>query len=411
MPTVAVFRESFLRPTETFIRDHLLTLPTWRPEVVTTGLRAETLAVPEVPVHLAARTGLRGRVAWRAARLTGRPEGRVLAPAIRREVRAIDPDVVHAHFGPDTAFADLALRGTGYPLIGTFHGYDATLRPDVLAGLGWSANRLVDQGPRLLGRLAAIVTVSAALRDSLLARGAPPDRVRVIPCGVRTDQFTWTPPPATGPILFVGRLVTKKGCADLLRAVAGIPGAPRTVVIGTGPEEAALRRLAGDLRVDVEFRGTATTDQVRAAMRAAVLVAMPSQTTPEGDMEGMPVVSVEAGATGRPVVGYRHSGLVDSVLDGRTGLLAPERDVAGLRGRLAALLADPDRRLAYSRAGRDHVVAHFDLRDCLGRLEQVYDAVRERSGPAPRGVLSRAGLRQRALRRSGPRPAGPGSRP
>ncbi len=161
--------------------------------------------------------------------------------------------------------------------------------------------------------------------------------------------------------------------------MAGIPNAPRTVIIGTGPEEPTLRKLATDLRVDVDFRGKASTEQVRAAMRQAVLIAIPSQTTSTGDMEGMPVVSVEAGASGRPVVGYRHSGLVDSVLDGQTGLLTDERDISGLRDRITALLIDPDRRLAYSRAARTHVVANFELTDCLKRLEMVYEAVLNRS--------------------------------
>lgn len=376
--TVAVFRESFLPPTETFIRDHLLTLPTWRPEVVTTGLRPDRLEVPGVPIHLAQRQGLAGRAQWRAARLLNRPSGDVLTGAVRRTFRDLAPDVVHAHFGPDTAVAALALRGLDIPLIGTFHGYDIMTRPEILVEYSYAARKLVEGGGALLRSLDAIVTVSTTLRDALVARGAEPEQISIIPCGVRTQDFTWSPPPATGPVLFVGRLVEKKGCEHLIRAMAGMPGAPTTVVIGTGPLEAALRALAADLRVDVEFRGSRTTAEVRQAMREAVIVAMPSVTAWNGNTEGMPVVSVEAGASGRPVVGFAHSGLTDSVLDGRTGLLATEGDTAGLRDRLAALLGDPERRLDFSRAAREHVVAHFDLKDCLTRLETVYDVVRAR---------------------------------
>ena len=375
MPTVAVFRETFLRPSETFVRDHLLNLPTWTAEAVTTGLRADRLDVPGVPVHLAQWTGPRGRLVWRSARLAGRPSGAVLAGALRRTVQRLDPDVVHAHFGPDTAFADLALRRTRYPLIGTFHGFDATVRPEVVAEWGWSARRLVEQGPALLNRLAAIITVSGPLRDRLVQRGAPPERVHVIPCGVRPDEFTWSPPPPDGPVLFVGRLVQKKGLADLLDAMAGMADPPRLVVIGEGPDGPDLRARATRLRLDVEFRGSATSTQVRDAMREASVVAMPSQTAANGDMEGMPVVSVEAGASGRPVVGYAHSGLVESVVDGRTGLLAPERDIAGLRDRLAAVLSDPEQALSFGRAARAHIVANFTLADTLTRLENVYEEV------------------------------------
>lgn len=381
MPTVAVFRESFLRPTETFIRDQLTSLPTWSAAVVTTGLREDRLSVGDVPVHLAEWTGLRGRATWRAARLTGRPAGEVLATAVRRTVAAIDPDVVHAHFGPDTAFADLALRRSRYPLVGTFHGFDASVRPEVLREYGWSARRLVDQGPALLQRLAAIVTVSGQLRDNLVARGAPAERINVIPCGVRPDEFAWSPPPEQGPVLFVGRLVEKKGLADLIEAMAGIPSAPPLVVLGTGPDEEPLRELATLRRVHTDFRGSATSTQVRDAMRSAVLVAMPSFTASTGDMEGMPVVSVEAGASGRPVVGYAHSGLTESVVHAKTGLLGPERDVAVLRNNLVSLLGDHARRLEFGRAARDHVVAHFSLDHTLRRLESVYESVRRGDGP------------------------------
>ena len=318
------------------------------------------------------------RPAWYTA-----PPAEVLAGAVRRTVAAVDPDVVHAHFGPDTAFADLALRRSRYPLIGTFHGFDASVRPEVLREYGWSARRLVDEGPALLQRLAAIVTVSGPLREQLLTRGAPADRVHVIPCGVRPDQFRWSPPPEGGPVLFVGRLVEKKGLADLIEAMAGVPSAPSLVILGTGPDEPWLRRLAAARRVRADFRGSATSTEVRDAMRAATLVAMPSRTASTGDMEGMPVVSVEAGASGRPVVGYAHSGLIESVVHGKTGLLAPERDIPGLRANLVSLLADPPRQLEFSRAARQHVVSHFSLRDTLTRLEAVYETVR-RSGPYPR---------------------------
>lgn len=374
-----MFRETYLRPTETFVRDHLLGLRRWRPEVVTVGLRPDRLEVPGVPVHLVERSSLDATLRWRLAKLTGGLDGAVLRGPVRAAIEAVHPAVVHAHFGPDAAFADLALRRSRLPLVATFHGYDATVRPEVLRTFKWSARQLVDEGSALLRRLAAIIAVSGPIRDALVARGAPAERITVIPCGVRTDAFPWSPPPERGPVLFVGRLVAKKGPTDLVRAMAGIPDAPPLVVIGTGPDEPELRRLAGELGVRLDLRGHRSTGEVRAAMQEAVLVAMPSQTASTGDMEGMPVVSVEAAASGRPVVGYRHSGLVDSVLDGRTGLLYPERDVVGLRGGLTQLLADPGRRLAFSRAGRAHVEQHFELASTLARVEDVYDAARERS--------------------------------
>ena len=111
-------------------------------------------------------------------------------------------------------------------------------------------------------------------------------------------------------------------------------------------------------------------------MREAQAVVIPSRRAANGDCEGLPVVSLEAAASGRPVVAYAHSGLVESVLDGTTGLLAPEGDVAALAAAVEKLGADADLRAAFGLAAREHAVRSFDIRVTTARIEQVYDRAR-----------------------------------
>jgi colanic acid/amylovoran biosynthesis glycosyltransferase len=106
--------------------------------------------------------------------------------------------------------------------------------------------------------------------------------------------------------------------------------------------------------------------------RAHVLVA-PSQRAPDGDTEGgAPTVLIEAQAAGVPVVAYRHCDIPEVVLDGQSGLLAPEGDCDGLGERLREVLTHPERWAAFGRAGRAHVEAHYNILTEAPVLEARY---------------------------------------
>lgn len=375
----AVYRREMLPPSETFVRDHLLRMPRYRTVAVTSSVLPSSLPVPGVPVVVPDTRSAAPRAEAAVLRRLGRPPQEVAAPSLAAAVRRTRATLVHAHFGVDAAWALPAVRRTGLPLVVTFHGYDVTVRPDVLAAGGAGGRLLVDTFPALVERADAVVTVSEHLRRRLHERGVPAAKTHVIACGVDVASAPAPCPAGPGaPLLFVGRLAPKKGVADLLHALAGVPDAPVLLVAGDGPLRAELEALAARLRVRADFLGMRTSEEVRALMDGAALVCLPSRTAPDGDCEGLPVTALEAGLRGRAVVGYRHSGIPEAVLDGRTGLLAEEGDVAGLRDRLVAALADDGLRQRLGTAARERVAAHFDLDVLLGRLADVYDDVRAR---------------------------------
>jgi len=376
LPVAAIYRDDFLPRSETFVRDHLLSLERYEPTVLTGNVVVDGLQVPGVPVRVATPQTVGARMRRSLDRRMGQPAHHLRATALTSTVRHSPPHVLHAHFGVDGAVARRAATSAGVPLVVTFHGYDVSTRPADLQALGGAFALLTDSWARLMRESSALIAVSRPLRDALVRRGADADKVRVIPCGVDTSAFAFTAPPPVGPLLFVGRLVEKKGCADIIEALATMQDPPRLHVIGDGPLRGELEALAARLRVEVTFEGMATSARVREAMRSARLVVMPSRTAASGDTEGLPVVSLEAQAIGRPVVGYLHSGLPEAVLVGVTGDLVTEGDIPALAAAVVALLADEERMRRYAVAGRRHVEDHFELRACISRVEDVYDEVR-----------------------------------
>ncbi|WP_432508836.1 glycosyltransferase [Kineococcus auxinigenes] len=371
-PRIAVYRRAFLNRSETFVRDHMLFLRRHAPTALASWCTPQPLEVPGVPLLVARDTSLVGRVAERLpARLRGYAGDRQ-AVGLRAALSRLRPDLLHVHFGSDASVVVEVAAELGIPLVVTWHGYDATLYDEALAR-SVAGRLLLARRAQILETSAATIAVSGFIADELARKGADRTSLHVVPCGVDVERLVHTPPPVDGGLLFVGRLVQKKGLEDLLRALAGVPGAPALRVIGDGPLRAGLEELASQLQVDVRFLGTRSTPEVAAAMRESVAVVIPSRRAANGDCEGLPVTSLEAAASGRPVIAYAHSGLRESVVDGETGLLVPEGDVEGLSAAISTLLADRDMQQQFGRAGRRHVEERFDIRATTERIERIYD--------------------------------------
>lgn len=180
-------------------------------------------------------------------------------------------------------------------------------------------------------RSTPIVTLSASSRDGLIAGvGHRPDGVHVVEPGVHRRFFPAGRRDPEPLVVSVGRLTASKRVDVLMRAfaeardqVAGL----RLEVIGDGPEEAALRTLAGELGVGaaVIFRGRISDDELVDAYRRARLVASASIS------EGWGMTLTEAAACATPAVATDIAGHRDAVIDGRSGLLATtDDDLAGL---------------------------------------------------------------------------------
>lgn len=265
----------------------------------------------------------------------------------------------------------------------TFHGYDATWNTPA-----WTAVRsrgdffrtlLLRKRDHALVTANQLVAVSGFIRDQLLLRGAAADKIVMHYIGIDRQHFYPHTDRIRQPVvLFVGRLVEKKGGDYLVRAMAAVQRrlpAVQLVVIGDGALRSHLQTLADHCSVRAQFLGKQSPEQVRHWMNQAQVFCGPSIVARSGDAEGFGMVFAEAQAMGLPVVSFATGGIPEAVIHGETGLLAPEKDTEQLAKNLMRLLEDADLRQRFARAGQAHVAANFDLKKNTQQLETIYDRV------------------------------------
>jgi glycosyltransferase involved in cell wall biosynthesis len=152
-------------------------------------------------------------------------------------------------------------------------------------------------------------------------------------------------------VLALGRLVEKKGFADLVAAAARTTGV-HVVIAGAGDLERELKTQARALGAPVGFPGSLDRAAVAAALAAADVVVVPSVRDRAGNVDGLPNVLLEALAAGRAVVATRVAGIPDVIRDGENGLLVEERDPAALAAALARLAREGETRSRLGGAAR-----------------------------------------------------------
>ncbi|HWB71150.1 MAG TPA: glycosyltransferase [Egibacteraceae bacterium] len=281
-------------------------------------------------------------------RLALRPAGpplvaallRALARALRAQVRAGSPDVVHVHWWLPGAVATRLAR-VDVPVVCTVHGTDV--------GLVESRPRLAGLARWALAGADRVEAVSSDLAERLeRAVGRAPDAVNPMPA----DPAWFPAQPAPSPagrddrlrVLAVGRMVPEKGFADLVSAVALLEAPARLILVGDGPERPRLEAHAAALGVAAELPGRLAPPALRRAYAAADVVVQASH------REGFGLVAAEALLAGTPVVAT-DSGGTREVLP--AGDLVAVGDVPALAARLAAVAADPAAaRRAARQAGR-----------------------------------------------------------
>ncbi|MCM3661045.1 glycosyltransferase family 4 protein [Georgenia satyanarayanai] len=262
-------------------------------------------------------------------------------------VRRLRPDVVHAHWiVPQGLVATVCAPRT--PRLIT------TLGGDLYALDGPLMRRV----KRWVVRRAGHVTVmNEEMRRRVLDLGARPDQVSVMPMGAdlsgvvpRVDR-----PGGHVRLLFVGRLVEKKGLEVLLTALRSVDADISLTVIGDGPLRADLERQARGL--PVTFVGQRGRTALRHAYAEADVVVVPSVPAASGDQDGLPVVLLEAMGTGCAVVASDLAGIDEAVRDGVDGVLTPPGDAVRLAQAIDSLAGDPERRAELGRAARDRAAS------------------------------------------------------
>jgi len=175
----------------------------------------------------------------------------------------------------------------------------------------------------------------------------------------------------------VGRLVPKKGHADLVRAMALVTARLprcRLVMVGSGPEQQRVRYLVNQLGLSgcVELRGWQAPDVARDFIETADVLVVPSAVAPDGDRDGIPNVILEAFAAGTPVVATRLEGITEAVEHGYNGIVVEQGDIVGMARAIEEVLGNCRLRTALSRAAGKTLAQRFDIGENTRQLAELF---------------------------------------
>lgn len=296
-----------------------------------------------------------------------------LCPTMARELRALQPDIVHLHF--PNPMGDIAyLLGTRrVPLVITYHA-DVIRQRALLPLYMPLLARTFDHARR-------IVASSAEYADSSPILSRYRDKCSVIPYGVDVQSLVLRDGEAShvedlkghhsrGLILFVGVLRPYKGLEVLLHAMTEV-AQTHLVIVGWDPERGEAAGLAKRLGLSgrVTFAGVVSESRLRVLLHACELLVLPSLDR----REAFGIVQLEAMACGKPVVS---SDLLTGVRlvnrDGETGFLVPPGDPVALADAISRLLGDADLRARLGQTARERVIRQFSADRMVDETAEVY---------------------------------------
>jgi PEP-CTERM/exosortase A-associated glycosyltransferase len=309
----------------------------------------------------------------------------------------VKPDVLHAHSPSLNAVAALrAGRRFGIPVVYEVRAFweDAAVDHGTSKefGLRYRATRALETWA--LKQADAVTTICEGLRKDIVARGIPAAKVTVIPNAVEIDKF------AVGGsadlelkeqlglsgarlVGFIGSFYAYEGLDVLLRAVpqlvARLPDL-RVLLVGGGPQDAALRRLASELGIadKVVFTGRVPHDQVQKYYDLLDVLVYPRLSMRLTDLV-TPLKPLEAMAQGRVLAASDVGGHLELIADGKTGVLFKADDPAALADKLIGLLEAQDSWPALRAAGREYVETERNWRVSVARYKNIYGGLTGRT--------------------------------
>jgi glycosyltransferase involved in cell wall biosynthesis len=298
--------------------------------------------------------------------------------SLRREIRAYEADVVHAHLWPACRMVGLASLGLRSAIL--FHIHDT--RP-------WlTGTRLRDHVERAWTRILITVAapynvaVSCAVRDLASRRlHIPPRRMWTVPNAIDNVPFANSTPVQRQPgrpavIGVLARLSPEKGHRFLLEAVRQLDGEGFDLqldIAGTGAQREPLETRAAELGLAGRVRFLGYVSDIPAFLASLDMLVLPSI-----GAEGLPLCLLEGMCAARPVVATDVAGTSEIVHDRQTGMLVPPADASALAGAIRFLLTHPEQADAIAATGQESVRSQFSFPRAVHQLESVYAEIKGR---------------------------------
>jgi glycosyltransferase involved in cell wall biosynthesis len=291
--------------------------------------------------------------------------------ALARGLENFGCQLLHVYFGNNGLFWVPWLRQANLPSVVSFHGADAGVGLESAAARK-DLSEVFERTTRLLAR-------SESLVQTLIRNGCPPEKVQVFRTGIPLAEYPYVPraAPIDGRwnLLQACRLIEKKGLRLSIEAYAQFrqkwPLATLTIA-GDGPLLDTLRAKANDLNVPVRFTGFLSPSELKELLYESHIFLHPSAATDAGDQEGVPNSLLEAMATGLPVLSTSHGGIPEAIESGKTGLLVPEGDLAGVVAGLAQLASEPELAKQLGSNASRFIAENFDAEQQARALAGIY---------------------------------------
>lgn len=294
--------------------------------------------------------------------------------AIIRAVRREPFDIIHVHWPfPHALFGYFAKKAGGVKIVTTFYGVELkwvkSKMPILKSFLRWGIG-FSDQ-----------VTAISSYTAKEVRELAPGKNfgVEIIPYTITVTPRIHQVPEVeriTPLILFVGRLVERKGVEYLIRAFAEVVREvpSELVIVGKGPEEKRLLQLTEKFNLvpKVHFKGWVSQDELEKLYNQCNVFVLPAIIDSKGDTEGLGVVLLEAMSYRKPVIGSNLGGITDIVKDRDTGLLVNEKDIHGLSEAIKAALTNPALAESLGKRGYEHVQKHFNWGKIVSQWTTLY---------------------------------------
>lgn len=300
---------------------------------------------------------------------------------VTKLVKKHNVDLINAHFAVPEGFAGLiAKRETHRPLIVTLHGYDVLTEPSI--NYGARLIPFLDNIVRkVLKEADLVITESTATANEALRIGCKLEKLALIPNGVDTKRFD--PKIDGGPIrdllaindrsmvFTLRRHVPKNGIEYLIKAASLVLKDKQNVVLvigSDGPLRWKYERLVADLGIteNVIFTGFIHPKDVPYYYAASDIFVVPSV------IEAFGLVTVEAMACGKPVIGANVGGIPDVIKNGLNGYLVEPKDPKSLADKIAFLIENPGLMKKMGREGRRIAEKNFDIEKRIDKILTIY---------------------------------------
>ncbi|MDR2727806.1 MAG: glycosyltransferase [Chitinispirillales bacterium] len=277
-------------------------------------------------------------------------------------------DVVFAQFGSVGVGIMNVCKALNLPLIVHFHGFDISVKSVI--------EHHKAKYFEMFEYSVYIIAVSQCMKNTLINLGCPQEKIVYNPCCPNDDYYLIQPKFSKKLFAAAGRFVSKKAPQNTILAFQKVlkkhPDA-KLILAGDGELFESCENLAkqNNLENSVAMPKVFKPEQLKQWLSEAMAFVQHSITAPNGDMEGTPVVVLEANLAGLPVISTLHAGIPDVIINGKTGLLVDEGDIEGMARNMIWVLDNPEKAREMGLAGKENIWKNFNMKKHIGILDEI----------------------------------------